>query len=146
MLDTADLSPWEGRVFTPKAGEDALLLQPGLEWRATRLGEHIHLALNGRRFLGAEGASRLALQIGTENTTRIAITPNSEATEVTLSFYGITEGGVRACEIDGATVAPMFVEDALLLTIRSRRRSIVQLWHVKRFMDAEPVSGNYADE
>jgi putative isomerase len=146
MLDAADLSPWEGRAFAPRAGEDAVLVEPGQEWRATRLGEHIHLALNGRRFLIAEGASHIALQIATESTTRIAITSNSEATSVSLSLYGITEGGVRACEIEGAAIAPRFMEDALLLTIQSRRRSIVQLWHMKRFKDAEPISGNCADE
>jgi putative isomerase len=146
MLDTADLSPWEGRAFAPKAGEDATLVEPGAEWRATRLGESIHLALNGRLFLKAENASHVALPTATENTTRIEATPASAAAEVILSLYGIAEAGLRVCEIDGAAATPAFTENGFTLTIPSRRHSVIQLWHGGRSVEADPISGNHADD
>jgi hypothetical protein len=123
-----------------------VLVEPGREWRANRFGGSIHVALNGRPFLEVDCASHVALQIVAENTTRIAVTPNSGAAQVILSLYGITEDGLRACEIEGAAAAPIFTEMGLLLTIPSRRRSIVQLWHGERSVDANPLSGNHAGE
>ncbi len=134
MLDAADLSPWEGRVFAPEAAEDAVLVEAGREWHASRQGTALHLSLNGMRFLSVEDTRRIAVQYGLGRPTKIEVVPipRTGTRNVTLSLYGLAEPELRACEVDGAPAGPAFMQDCLLLTLPAERRSVVELWHSGR--------------
>lgn len=128
MLDAADASPWQDRLFQPDGDTPAVLREAGRHWRAHRQGPDLHVAADGAPWLVAGPVARVALRDRAGHVSIVA-TPLAGAGGVVLRLPAITVTDVLRIEIDGDAASPAAEDGHLTLRLPAGGPRRVDLWH-----------------
>jgi len=127
MLEAADASPWEGRVFACGAATDASLAEAGRYWRTTSTEAGTTLSLNGSPALTAAGGARLRVLRHDRAATVLELLPAPGAAHPAITLHGVSPDTLRECSVNGAAPNATSTTDGLRVALPPRQPALVRL-------------------